>query len=171
MTKNKVGEVLKEIRGDKTQLQFASDAGVVRETISKYENGRSFVPQDISRKIVSKYDNPKFAITVRNEYTGTGPRWLDGPNVDLHRSSVKEKTIEEIQEALQAIKGTSLAKPLQNLKLFEFQEVEQMLQEAVEAITALDHFAAVICEEAKISYTGLWEKHYTKLARAGYTAM
>lgn len=168
MTRNRVGEVLKEIRGDKTQQQFAFDMGVVRETVSKYENGRSHVPQDISRNIVMKYDNPKFAMTVRNEYTGTGPIWLDGENVDLHRSSVKEKTIEELQEALEQIANTCLAKPLNRLKHFEFQDIEKMLIESVEAITALDHFVAIICSEAEMSYTELWQKHYRKLATSGY---
>lgn len=168
MKHNKVGQALKEIRGDKTQQQFAFDMGVVRETISKYENGRAPIPQDISKKIVAKYDDPKFAMTIRNAYTGTGPVWLDGENVDLHRSSVKEKTIEELQEALEHILKTCLAKPLKAIKLFERQEVENMLIEAVDAITALDHFVAVVCTEAKISYTEIWQKHYRKLASAGY---
>lgn len=165
---NKVGQALKEVRGDKTQQQFANDMGVVRETISKYETGRSPIPSDISRKIVSEYDNPKFAMKVRHEYTGTGPIWLDGENVDLHRSSVKEKTIEELQEALEHILQTCLAKPLQNIQHFERQDVERMIVEAVDAITALDHFVAVVCTEAKISYTEIWNKHYMKLLSAGY---
>ena len=164
----KVGAVLKEIRGGDTQQQFAFDLGVVRETISKYETGRSHLPQDISRSLVDKFDNPKFAITVRSEYTNTGPRWLDGEDVDLHRSSVKEKTVEELQEALEAISNTSLAKPLQKLKLFDFQNIEEMLLEAAEAMTALDHFIAVVCNEANISYTNLWNKHYSELANNGY---
>lgn len=165
---NKVGQVLKEIRGDKTQQQFAFDLGVVRETVSKYENGRTSIPQDISKKLVEKYDDPKFVMTVRNAYTGTGPVWLDGPNVDLHRCSVKEKTIEELQEALDHIQNTCVSKPLRNAKLFELQEIEKMLVEAVDAITALDHLVAVVCKEAKISYKELWQRHYRKLATANY---
>lgn len=168
MTRNKVGEMLKEVRGDKTQQQFAFDMGVVRETISKYETGRSQIPQDISKKIVFKYDDPKFAMTIRNAYTGTGPVWLDGENVDLHRSSVKEKTIEELQEAMEHILNTCLAKPLKKVQHFERQDVEKMLMEVVDAITAMDHFVAVVCTEAEISYTNIWQKHYRKLAKRGY---
>ncbi|MBD8026456.1 helix-turn-helix transcriptional regulator [Ureibacillus sp. Re31] len=168
VTANRVGTVLKEIRGEQTQQQFAFDMGVVRETVSKYETGRSHIPQDISRKITQKYDNPKFAITIRNEYTGTGPKWLNGQNVDLHRSSVKEKTVEELQEALDAISNTSLAKPFRKLKLFDYQNVEEVLLEAAEAMTALEHFIAVVCSEANISYTNLWDKHYRELANSGY---
>lgn len=168
MTQNKVGRVLKEIRGDKSQQQFAFELGVVRETVSKYENGRTSIPQDISQKLVEKYDDPKFAMTIRNAYTGTGPIWLDGENVDLHRSSVKEKTIEELKEVLDAILKTCLAKPPKMIKHFERQEVEKMLVEAADAITALDHFVAIVCTEAQISYKEVWQKHYRKLASAGY---
>lgn len=159
---------MKEIRDVQTQQQFAFDLGVVRETVSKYETGRSPVPPDISRTLVSKFDNPKFAMTVRNEYTGTGPKWLDGPNVDLHRSSVKEKTVEEIKEVLDVLAGTSLAKPLNAIKHFEFLNIENMLQEAAEAITALDHFIAVVCNESGISYKAVWDRHYQSLSSAGY---
>lgn len=168
MAKTKVGEMLKEMRREQTQLSLGLDLNLTRETVSKYENGRSKVPPDISRALVNKFDNPKFAMTIRNEYTGTGPKWLDGPNVDLHRSSVKEKTVEELQEALESIVGTRLAKPLKKLQHFEFQSIEAMLQEAAEAMTALDHFIAIICKEADISYTGVWDKHYRALASAGY---
>ena len=168
MAKTLVGEMLKEMRGEQTQLSLGLDINTTRETVSKYENGRSKVPSDISRTLVKKYDNPKFAITVRNEYTGTGPKWLDGPNVDLHRSSVKEKTVEEMKEALDLIVNTCLAKPLKKLQHFELQSVDSMLQEAAEAITALDHFIAVVCKEAEISYTEVWDKHYKALMSAGY---
>ncbi|GGA31362.1 hypothetical protein GCM10011384_21060 [Psychrobacillus lasiicapitis] len=159
---------MKEMRGEQTQLSLGLDINLTRETVSKYENGRSKVPSDISRTLVNKYDNPKFAMTIRNEYTGTGPKWLDGPNVDLHRSSVKEKTLEELREALETLESFSLAKPLKKLQLFERQLLERVLDELVEAQTAIDHMVAVVCKEADISYTGVWDKHYRSLASAGY---
>lgn len=168
MTRTKVGEMLKEIRGEQTQLSLGLELNLTRETISKYENERSKVPTDISRTLINKYDNPKFAMTIRNEYTGTGPKWLDGPNVDLHRSSVKEKTLEELREALETLESFSLAKPLKKLQLFERQLLESVLDELVEAQTAIDHMVAVVCKEAEISYTGVWDKHYRALASAGY---
>lgn len=163
-----VQSFLKELRGEQTQQQFAFDLGIVRETVSKYENGRSKVPADISRSIVNKYDNPRFAMTVQHEYTGTGPQWLDGENVDLHRCSVKEKTVEETQEALEAIRSINLATPLHAIKHFDIPRLEEVLEEAVEAITALHHFVAVICLESGLSYKGVWDKHYNDLEEDGY---
>lgn len=160
--------MLKEMRGEQTQLSLGLEINLTRETVSKYENERSKVPADISRTLVNKFDNPKFALTIRNEYTGTGPRWLDGPNVDLHRSSVKEKTLEELGEAIEALSNFCLSKPLKRLQLFEKQALETVLDELVEAQTALDHMVAVVCKEAEISYTEVWDKHYKSLMSAGY---
>ncbi|WP_155966705.1 helix-turn-helix transcriptional regulator [Paenisporosarcina sp. TG-14] len=168
MKKPKVGILMKEMRARKTQDQLAMDLNVSRETISKYENGRSKIPSDITRSLMSKYDNPRFAITVRNEYTKTGAVWLDGPNVDLHRSSVKEKVLEELNEAVLILSNFCMAKPLKSLQHFEHQELESVLEELIEAQTALEHMVAVICEEANISYTGSWDRHYKFLASAGY---
>lgn len=168
MNKSKVGEMLKEMRGEQTQLSLGFDLNLTRETVSKYENERSRVPADISRTLVNKFDNPKFAITIRNEYTGTGPKWLDGPNVDLHRSSVKEKTLEELGEAIETLSNFCLSKPLKKLQVFEKQALECVLDELIEAQTAIDHMVAVVCKEAEISYTGVWDKHYKSLMSAGY---
>ena len=171
MKKTNVSSVMKEMRGDTYQQQLAMELNVSRETISKYENGRSKVPRDIGRALTRKYDNPKFAMTLRNEYSGTGPRWLDGPNVDLHRSAVKEKTVEEMQEALEQLERTSLVKPLWKIEHFEKQNIEETLDELVEAQTAIDHLVAVICMEAGINYVDLWQKHYRSLASNGYLAL
>lgn len=168
VSNQKVGVLIKEMRSKQTQEQLAMDLNVARETVSKYENGRSRVPADISRSLMERYDNPRFAITIRNEYTSTGPVWLDGPNVDLHRSSVKEKVLEEMKEALDKIEGFCMAKPLNRLQHFEFQAMESLIDESVEAITALEHMIAVICLEANISYREVWHRHYNFLASKGY---
>lgn len=168
VTGNLVGEVMKEIRGDETQLRFGFDFGVGREAISKYENGRSKVPADISKSIVEKFDDPKFALAVQHQYTGTGPIWLNGPNVDLHRCSVREKTIEELQEALDSIISTSLAKPSDAIEHYERKNIMDMIEEAVEAATALANFIAVTTEHLGISYTGVWMDHYKYLQKEGF---
>lgn len=168
MKKTRAGKVLKELRGSQTQLSLGLESNVTRESISKYENGRSQIPKDISQQIMRKYDDPRFAITIRQEYTSTGPQWLDGKNVDLHRCSVKEKTLEEIKEALNALEEVSLSKPLKFLEHYERQRVEIALEELVEAQTAIDMLVAIVCTESDISYTQVWLNHYSKLTRAGY---
>ncbi|MGE7951898.1 helix-turn-helix domain-containing protein [Lysinibacillus xylanilyticus] len=166
VTCNLVGEALKEIRGEETQLRFGFDVGVGRESISKYENGRVKVPEDISRTLMDKFDNPKFAITIRNAYTGTGPKWLDGPNADLHRASVKEKSLEETEEAMEAIRSISFANPL---NLISTSRKEAVAVQIGQAIIALEHLLAILCLEGNISYLGVWDMINGLLTKAGYT--
>lgn len=168
VTENTVGGVIKELRGGETQLSLGLDIGVGRERLSRYENGRAKVPSDISRTLVNRFDNPKLALAVQHEYTGTGPIYLNGPNVDLHRCSVREKTIEELQEALDSITSTSLAKPSDAIEHFERKNIMDMIEEAVEAATALANFIAVTTEHLGISYTGVWMDHYKYLQKAGF---
>ena len=168
VTENTVGGVIKELRGAETQLSLGLDIGVGRERLSRYENGRAKVPSDISRTLVNRFDNPKLALAVQHEYTGTGPIYLNGPNVDLHRCSVREKTIEELQEALDSITKTSLAKPSEAIEHFERNSIMDMIEEAVEAATALANFIAVTTEHLGISYTGVWTDHYKYLQKAGF---
>lgn len=168
VTENTVGGVIKELRGAETQLSLGLDIGVGRERLSRYENGRAKVPSDISRTLVNRFDNPKLALAVQHEYTGTGPIYLNGPNVDLHRCSVREKTIEELQEALDSITKTSLAKPSEAIEYFERNSILDMIEEAVEAATALANFIAVTTEHLGISYTGVWTDHYKYLQKAGF---
>lgn len=164
----KVSDLMKEIRGNQTQQKTAGEMHVARETISRYETGKDKVNVDVANKYSKKYDDPRFAMTVQSEYTGTGPVWLDGPNADLHRSAIKEKTLEELEEAFSSLKDTCLSKPLRNLQTFEIQKVQDSLEELVEASTAISQLVAVICMEAGISYRDLWSNHYHYLASEGY---
>lgn len=168
MSKNRLTQSMKEMRKGETQEQLAMKLNVSREAVSKYENGRSQLPPDISRSMMLKKENPWFALAIRNEYTRTGPIRLDGPNVDLHRSSVREKTLEELEEVMNILRNFSFAKPLKNLSHWEEPELENLLEEVVEAITAMEHLAAVVCEEAGISLVDTWEKHYTQLRAKGF---
>lgn len=168
MKKSRLAQSMKEMRQGLTQEQTAMEMNVSRESISKYENGHVKIPADISRSMMERHDNPRFAFALRNDYTRTGPVWLDGPNVDLHRSSVREKTLEELNEVVNLLNGFSFAKPLKNLSHWEMPELEKLLEEVVEAITAMEHLAVVVCEEANISYVETWEKHHQQLRAKGY---
>ena len=168
MAKNRLTQAMREMRGDETQQQMAMGLNVSREAVTKYEGGARNIPQDIAQNLMAKHDNPRFALAIRSEYTKTGPVWLDGPNVDLHRSAVREKTLEEIKEAYEAIKAFSFAQPFQSLSAWHSPEVEKVLEEAVEAITSLEHLVVVVCEEASISYNETWHKHHIQLRSKGY---
>lgn len=168
MGNSKLNKAMKEMRDGKTQEQMASQLNTSRELVSKYENGRSKIQPDISRVMMKMNDYPPFAIALRNEYTGTGAVWLDGPNVDLHHASVKEKAIEEMEEALTALRDFNFARPLKSISSWEHPEIHRVLGETVDAITALETAVAIICKGLDISFTDTWQTHYTKLQSKGY---
>lgn len=168
MKKTRLTSTLREMREGQTQDQLALDLNVSREAVSKWENGRAKIPADIAEAMMGRKENPWFALAIRSEYTKTGPMQLNGPNVDLHRSSVREKTIEEVSELLACLNKFSFAKPLKNLSDWEKPELHTLLEEAVEAITGLEHLVAVVCEEAEISYMETWQKHHQQLRAKGY---
>lgn len=165
-----VGRSLQELRKEKglSQQQMSFDLNVSRESVSAYETGRARVPKDISRKITEKFDDPFFAMVVRREYTGTGPIKLDGQYVDLHRSSVKAKLLEEMTEAKQAVNEFDLVNQPESLKTFEREKLIQMLTEVVDVATAIEHFVGVICNDYDINYTDVWKSHYQKLIANRY---
>lgn len=168
MKKTRLTSAFREMREGQTQDQLALDLNVSREAVSKWENGRAKIPADIAEAMMGRKENPWFALAIRNEYTKTGPLQLDGPNVDLHRSSVREKALEEAIELVNCLTKFSFAKPLKNLSDWEKPELHSLLEEAVEAITGLEHFVAVVCEEADISYMETWQKHHQQLRAKGY---
>ena len=162
-----VCEVVRDIRinNEQTQLQFGFDYDVTRETISKIENGHQKIPADISNKLMKKFDDPRLAMAIRREYTHTGPVWLDGPNVDLHPASVKEKTIEEAHEAIEAARSISFSKPLH---LINPTILENAAIQIAQNIIAWEHLLAVMCKHGNISYQGVWYKTDSQLEKAGY---
>jgi len=166
--KGNLGRSFKLARGKRTQEQLALELGTARETISAYETGRAKVPPDISRRMTGISDSPWYVMDMRYQYTGTGPLRLNGERADLHRSSVKDVLLEELEEAREAISGLKLANKLKFLSAWEKNELTESLVQLVDVITGIEHFMGVICEEAEISYTDIWQKHYKKLISRGY---
>jgi transcriptional regulator with XRE-family HTH domain len=164
-----VGNTLKEIRGEKTQLQLSFDLNVSRESVSAYETERAKLPVDVSQKLMEKYDHPFYAMAVASEYTaGAWVGKLDGDNIDLHRASVRAKTEEELYEAIEAIRNVCVANPPKSMKDNQRRELEVTLGQALDAIVALTHYVAIICKEYGFSWIKLWRNHHAKLKAAGY---
>lgn len=166
--KSKITEIMKEMRNGETQQKVATGLNISREALSSYETGRAKVPQDVSQNLMSKFQDPWFAFAIRNEYTKTGPVRLNGPNFDGHRSAVREKTIEEVKEVLSTLEAFSFAKPLQNISEWERPKAKLLAEHIIEAVTALEHTLAVLCDEAGLSYNEEWQEHYTQLKVKGY---
>jgi hypothetical protein len=164
-----VGKALKTMRGRESQLKISMDLSVSRESISAYETERTSIPPDISQKLMKRYDDPFFAMTLAHEYTnGSWVHPLDGKFVDLHRSSVAAKTEEELQEALEYMKSIRIANHPASMPEHEKQQLRETMIQAIDGITALSHYVAVVCNDYGFSWNELWQTHTRKLVANGY---
>lgn len=149
-----------------TQLEMTFDEYYgSRESISQQENGRYQVQPELSKYYVDKHNNPFVAMEAAAEYIGWAPVKLDGEAADLHRMTVTMKTKEELEEALTAIKLASekLTINPRCMERIQLDEIEKSLLESIDAITALNHYVAVVCKEYEISWVKLWTQHKVKL--------
>lgn len=166
-----VSEVLKEARIERglTQKQLAEMVYVSQEAIGKAERGLRKSPQCASNQLINVLDNGFLAMELAQERLGYAfVSKLDGENVDLHRASVKDKTIEEVTEAYQGIKQLCLSNVPEYTTEYKKQEIESVLKEAIDAVYALLHYISVCCRDYKISWIKIWSDHRTKLKSRGY---
>jgi transcriptional regulator with XRE-family HTH domain len=167
----KLGYTLARARNWKgyTQEQLSMELPMSREAISKAETGARKIPKDVRSKAAEVLDHP--FLTMAIAFEDTGGAWvpeLDGDKVDLHRSSVRSKTIEELEEAIEAIKGVCLVNHPEYIQEHERQQLKKALMEAIDAIIALSHFVGIICLEYSFSWLGLWKEQRLKLKSKGF---
>ncbi|MFP3390651.1 XRE family transcriptional regulator [Brevibacillus sp. SIMBA_040] len=158
-----------------TQLSFSLDAHVSPESVSAYKNGRAVAPPDIKSKSVLVTDNPFLAMSAMLESAaGTGPVILDGERMEINRHTVLDQTKFEMQQLL---KVTEVAEQRLMriapgaLSQQERQDVEALVQEAMDVVTAAMNLVAVLCREYKISWIKHWTLHHSKLAKNGLLKM
>lgn len=165
-----VGEAVKEAREFRhftqkmvSNLGFCSD-----KTVSAVESGKRSAGIDILENITRSLDYPRLYMEAVEAITGgaySSP-WLDGEEVDLYRTSVWAKTIEELYEAQMSLKETKLINKRTD-EITKIQILESMLQ-ALDARVAIDHYVAVICDEYGYSVREVFETHRKKLESRGY---
>lgn len=152
-----------------TQEELAAELGVSRSAISAYKTGRRKIPKDIAAKLVQKLDDGFLAMELAAMATGGAwVRELDGEHVDLHRAAVHAKTLEELREAIDAIRRVCVAAPPRAMPSEKLRELEEALIQTIDAIVAASHYVAVICREYGFSWTELWRSHYRKLKARKY---
>lgn len=142
------------------------------KTISAIENDRRKLPPDAAARLSQYLDDPRVYMEVAEEVTGgvfVSP-WLDG-EVDLHRSSIRFKLLEELEEILGAMKAVpEMVNARSGDQLTEGAKVrlkETMLQ-ALDARVAIDHFVAVTCSTYGFSVRQLYRDHRRKLEGRRY---
>ncbi|ALS27158.1 Xre family transcriptional regulator [Paenibacillus sp. 32O-W] len=163
------GQALHEVmeRHGDTQMELSAVAHVSNSTISKYVRGTRRPPEDVMRSVATHYDEAELYIAAANEATGEAwVPWMN--NADLHRATTHLKTLEEIEEAVQAMRSAPITKRGDQITQQERELVRRAIMECIEAITALTHHVAILCKEYTFSWFGLWKEHRQKLRAHKY---
>lgn len=158
-------EVLKRT-GD-TRSKAGAVAHVDASMIGKIVNGARKPSKEVMATTSEHYDDGQLYIAAAGEITkGAFVPWLN--NVDLHKSSVHLKTVEEIQEALDALNKAPITKTKEQLVDGDLKQIKAALMESIEAITALTHYVAILCKEYCFSWMGVWKEHRANLKSKKY---
>lgn len=174
MQRSRLGEVIRDARIESgvSQEELGRACGVDRSTISAYECGRLPVPSDIVCRISRALPRGGHKIQSQACFECrisllTMP-YLD--RVDQHPLTVREKLIQELEEAAQALRSLDLVNKLDDRQLT--QEDRKALDAACEQLA--DLFAglhtqfAVWADRYGVGVDGVALKAYDKLFSRGY---
>jgi transcriptional regulator with XRE-family HTH domain len=167
-----ISDALKEARLEKklTQDEVGKLTFLSNKTLSHYETGRRSVTDEALSILTHKLDCSRLYIEAANEVTGGvfAVPWLDGENTDLHRASVKEKCVEELEEALAAI---NLIKVTSNPRFCNEEQkelVKESIEEVIDVYIAAAHFVAIMCQEYCFDVKQMFMDQRKKLKKNGY---
>lgn len=169
-----IGAIIEEVCRNRglTQNELGKMGNISPKTVSAIKLGRRNIAKDVLQTWAEKLDSPRVYLEMVREAGGGvyGSTWLDGENVDLHRSSVFMKTGEELEEASQALKAaeTIVIHNPQKISDEQKKKIEEALLQCLDARLAIDILVAVKCETYGISIRGLFQKHQRKLEQRGY---
>ncbi|WAH38581.1 hypothetical protein [Alicyclobacillus dauci] len=164
-----IQQALRISRTSRGLKQSDLDVPVTQQMISAIEKGTRQMAADLAphfNRIVDHH--AMYFETMREATDGVGPSYLDGPNVDLHRSAVREKCLEELQEAVDAISHFATNKPPGAEGDTHRRKREEHLLQVMDAIQASYMYIGVQCEEYGFSMRAINQKHRKKLESLRY---
>jgi transcriptional regulator with XRE-family HTH domain len=169
---SELGLALREARLHKnfTQKAIGSMGFCSGKLISAIERGERTINVDILTKVADELDDPRLYLEAANEITGGvfSVPWLNGDSIDLHRTSIKEKVIEELSEAIRAINSV---KTYDNPKVCKPEQKElarKSVLESIDAYIGIAHYIIIICNEYELSVKELFTEQREKLIKNKY---
>ena len=168
-----VAMAVKEARAKRgvRQDDIARLAHVHRTYISHLENGRVPDNPEVLRTLAKELDCAWLYKALHEAVASLVfvHRKLDGERVDLHRSSVKAKTLEELEEAIETLKGFDTVNKPSNVTPEQREEIiEGLMMELLGAENAIETLVSVICEEYGISPAEVYERFNRRMQEKGY---
>jgi transcriptional regulator with XRE-family HTH domain len=168
-----LGTALREARGQRglSRADVGRHINLSPRMIGMIETGDRRLPRDVAPKLARKLDNPWLYMAIGYEATGgvMAVPPLDG-NVDLHRSSVRSKAVEELTEALKTLTEAPAvinARTAGDLDEAGRRQVVETLHQVREAVQACMQWVAAVCETYEISPAAVWDGHVCELRAKG----
>lgn len=169
-----IGAIIEEVCQTRnlTQNELGKIGNISPKTVSAIKLGRRNAAKDVLLSWAEKLDSPRVYLEMVREAGGGvyGTIWLDGENVDLHRTSVFMKAGEELREAIEALEATErvvINHPNQTNEE-EKVKIKEALMQCLDARVAIDTLVAVKCETYGLSVRSLFLEHQHKLEQRGY---
>ncbi len=154
-----------------TQENVADEINFCRQMIQMVEKGKRRLNEQDAAKLARKLDDGQFTMAMARRITGG----LSAPylnNIDNHRLACINKLVEELQEAIDIIAANMRllirAQSAEDLHPGEKEQIEAMMIETIEGITAAENTLARLSKTYDISLADLWDRHQEYLIEKGY---
>lgn len=133
-------------------VQLALDLNVSPQLVSHMKNDRRKMQKDVAQQSLKVYDDPTYAMELIYEFSGglTSPVF-DGRAIDKHRLAIEQFAFNEIDEAVQVLKGINFIKPPGETTKEERERIAQAIDEIIDAEAALSNLKAILAKEYDIS--------------------
>lgn len=154
-----------------TQENIANDMNYTQQFIQQLEKGKRRLTEQDTARLARHLDDGQFKLALARRITGgLSAPYLNG--IDEHRMACVMKLVEELQEAIDIITANMRllirAQSAQDLQPGEREQLEAMMLETIECITAAENTLARLSKTYDISLADLWDKHEAELIEKGY---
>lgn len=154
-----------------TQENVADDLNFSRQMIQMVESGKRRLTEQDTARLARRLDDGQFAMAMARRITGgMSAPYLNG--IDNHRLACINKLTEELQEVIDIVARNMplliRAQSADDLNTEERVQIETMMTETIEAITAAENALARLSKTYGISLADLWDRHEAYLVEKGY---
>lgn len=169
-----IGVALREVREERgwARKVIAHMLHVSESLVSEWEHGRRRITEALKPVLARRMNSGKLCMAMKHEATGgvMAAPYLDGKNVDNHRLVCVELTIEEMEEAVTALKTLKpvLRLPPERIPAETRTEIAEKVIEVIEADTAAENTLARVAREYGLSLPELYDQHQAELVKKGF---
>jgi plasmid maintenance system antidote protein VapI len=130
---------------DMTLKQMAFDLHISESQASHLKTNRRNMQQDIAKQAFKVYDNFEFTLRLAHPFTdGTTSMVFDGPRWEDHRTTAKLNATREIMDVIKKFNVECLTTPPELMTAIQWESVEEIQREVVEARHFMDNFLIVL---------------------------